>query len=63
MYGKGIYNFQNGRRYEGQWFNGLKQGFGMSCRSVCLAHCELGVYYWPSEEYYVGMMFQDCLDG
>lgn len=28
MHGKGTYTYKNGRRYEGQWFAGYKQGFG-----------------------------------
>lgn len=39
-HGKGVYKFNNGNRYEGEWYNNQKNGTGK--------------YYYSSGELYIG---------
>lgn len=39
MHGKGVYVFPNGNRYEGEWVEDVKEGFGtLKVRSCAAIH-------------------------
>ena len=49
MHGKGTYFYRNGRKYEGQWVAGYKQGHG--------------VFTWPNGDSYEGDFHLDKCNG
>lgn len=49
MHGYGIYTYQNGRVYEGQWDGGFKEG--------------KGIFTWPNQDKYEGQFHRDNCHG
>ena len=49
MHGKGTYYYRNGRKYEGNWVAGYKEGYG--------------VFRWPNGDSYEGEFHRDKCNG